>query len=181
MTPFTKTFLIVFPAMIASANPSAAATLHHFTITVETIPEGTPPLSIGDVFYGQLSYSAVIPTTGAFTLDPTMDCNITLTFDFVNEVYTHLDDEEHPAFPKLYFLNGILRGISFEAVNKSDLSLPEGYIAIESSNDLFYSFDGNGEYAAKLNWSPASPVPEPSSVVISATLLSCGLWRRRPH
>lgn len=161
------------------AEHASAATVLDFTITVESVPEGDSLLGVGDVFLGTLSYSAVIPTVGDFELDPSKDSSITLSFVFDSNIYTQADDIEFPGFPKLYFHNGILRGLSFESANKNPASNPEGYVSIENTNDFFYSYDGNGESAAKLSWLTPSPVPEPSVVALSAPALFCVFRRRR--
>lgn len=174
-----KHFLTPLLFVLPITEHASAATVLDFSITLESVPEGPSLLGIGDVFLGTLSYSAVIPSTGAFRIDPSTDSGITLSFVFDSHIYTQADDLEFPGFPKLYFNNGTLLGFSFESANKNPTSLPEGFVSIENTNDFFYSYNGNGEYAGKLSWLTPSPVPEPSVVALSASALFYGLRRRR--
>lgn len=172
--------LVLLLTLSGSAAISSAATTVPFTITLVTVPEGNTTLQIGQQFSGAVSYSAVIPPVGDFTLSHESNSTVTLSFDFAGDNYSHEDDTSHPYFPEIFFRDGQIRGIAYEAANKSADSLPDGFVGIETSNFLFYSFDGNIESEAIVTWHPPVTAPEPSSILLfSASSLFVAFRRRR--
>lgn len=156
-----------------------AATTLPFTITLRSVPEGDSSLQIGQEFHGSVTYSATVPSTGIATLDPSTDSTITLTFEFEGNTYTALDAIEYPSFPRLYFTDGVIRGMFFDTANRHSSATEDGFISIESSNHLTYSYDGAWEFDAIVSWAPAVTAPEPSTLLFSFSSLLVAFRRQR--
>jgi len=172
-------FPFLLAALAGSTAWASAATSVQFTITLVTVPGGASTLQTGQQFTGTLGYSAMIPSVGTTTLSPASDSSITLTFDFGGNTYTQRDDLDFPDFPEIFFENGLVKGISFEAANKGIGSSVNGFVAIEASNHLVYSFDGVREFDATVTWGAPVSTPEPSAVLLLSASSLVPVFRRR--